>query len=57
MDMKYDFDESRIRIEYASSIRKLEQEARLNRVGLWHDHNPIAPWKWRKPKTVVGNPN
>ncbi len=55
--MKYDFDESRIRIEYASSIGKLEQEARLNRVGLWHDHNPIAPWKWRKPKTVVGNPN
>ncbi|MDX3914903.1 MAG: thermonuclease family protein [Pseudosphingobacterium sp.] len=40
-----------------SVYAKLEQEARLNRVGLWHDHNPIAPWKWRKPKTVVGNPN
>lgn len=28
----------------------LEQEARENRVGLWKDPNPIAPWEWRKPK-------
>ncbi len=30
---------------------KLEQEARKNRVGLWRDPNPIAPWEWRKPKS------
>lgn len=30
---------------------KLEQEARKNRVGLWRDPNPVAPWEWRKPKS------
>ncbi|MFD0940246.1 thermonuclease family protein [Pedobacter boryungensis] len=29
---------------------QLEIEARKNKVGLWHDSNPIAPWDWRKPK-------
>jgi endonuclease YncB( thermonuclease family) len=28
----------------------LELDARKNKVGLWHDTNPIAPWEWRKPK-------
>ena len=27
---------------------KLEKEARKNRVGLWQDKNPIAPWNFRK---------
>ncbi|TKC12767.1 thermonuclease family protein [Pedobacter polaris] len=27
---------------------KLEVVARKNKVGLWHDINPIAPWEWRK---------
>lgn len=27
----------------------LEANARKNRIGLWHDLNPIAPWLWRKP--------
>lgn len=29
---------------------KLESEARNNRIGLWQDKNPIAPWLWRENK-------
>ena len=29
---------------------KLEIEARKNRVGLWKDKDPIAPWLWREKK-------
>jgi len=29
---------------------QLEITARKNRVGLWRDINPIAPWEWRKQK-------
>lgn len=29
---------------------QLELTARNNKVGLWHDAHPIAPWDWRKPK-------
>ncbi|EDA2706565.1 thermonuclease family protein, partial [Salmonella enterica subsp. enterica serovar Typhimurium] len=25
-----------------------ENEARKNRLGLWHDNEAIEPWKWRK---------
>ena len=31
---------------------KLEAEARKNKIGLWKDTNPIAPWAWRSmPKS------
>lgn len=30
----------------------LEKTARENKVGLWADKNPIAPWIWRKQKHV-----
>lgn len=33
-----------------SVYARLEQEARSQKIGLWKDSNPIAPWKWRKPK-------
>lgn len=28
----------------------LEQKARVAKIGLWLDPNPIAPWDWRKIK-------
>lgn len=30
------------------SYAELENEARKNKVGLWHEPNPLAPWDWRK---------
>lgn len=30
--------------EYA----ELENEARNNRIGIWSEPNPIAPWNWGK---------
>lgn len=37
---------------YSSNVTyaNLELEARKNKIGLWRDPNPIAPWEWRKPK-------
>ena len=28
--------------------KQLEQAARLDRKGLWHDKNPVPPWEWRR---------
>ena len=33
-----------------SDYANLETEARKNRVGLWQDNAPIAPWLWRENK-------
>lgn len=36
--------------KYAPKARRLEQshrEAKTNRLGLWRDPRPIAPWAWR----------
>lgn len=27
--------------------KRLQREARKNRVGLWQDENPMPPWEWR----------
>ena len=31
-----------------NSYSALEQGARRNKVGVWSEPNPIAPWEWRK---------
>jgi len=31
----------------------LETIARKNKVGLWQDAHPVAPWEWRKPKNKL----
>ncbi|MGC4231467.1 MAG: thermonuclease family protein [Niabella sp.] len=36
------------RYSYIESYAKLEATARKNRIGLWADKNPIAPWSWRR---------
>jgi micrococcal nuclease len=39
-------------LEYDSNPNwtELETNAKLNKLGLWIDSNPIAPWVWRKMK-------
>ncbi|NDI98128.1 thermonuclease family protein [Flavobacterium sp. LaA7.5] len=36
--------------DYSDSeeLAQMEQEARANKVGLWADKRPTAPWNWRK---------
>lgn len=33
-----------------TSLTELENQARMDKVGLWQDKNPIAPWNWRRGK-------
>lgn len=33
------------------SYAKAENDARAAKAGLWTDHDPIAPWAWRKMKS------
>jgi endonuclease YncB( thermonuclease family) len=39
-------------IKYSGDVgyAKLEQVAKNNKIGLWQDPNPIAPWEWRKTR-------
>ena len=34
--------------EYA----QLENSARKEKIGLWSEKNPIAPWEWRRMKKI-----
>jgi micrococcal nuclease len=38
-------------VKYSKSIKMqaLENKARANRVGLWKEANPVAPWLYRHP--------
>lgn len=43
--------------QYSESVelQQLQQAARLQRVGLWADTNPIAPWEYRRRSTEAAN--
>jgi len=36
---------------FCDDWRRLQEEARKNRIGLWTALKPQAPWEWRKRKT------
>jgi endonuclease YncB( thermonuclease family) len=42
-----------VRYSTDTSYAALELQARQNKVGLWKDLEPIAPWEWRKPQVVA----
>lgn len=31
-------------------LQSIEDSARLSKLGVWSDPNPVPPWEWRKPK-------
>ena len=33
-----------------SSLKAAEKHAKANKLGLWTEPNPIAPWDWRRGK-------
>lgn len=37
-------------VPVGSPLYELESYARLRKVGLWREENPVAPWIWRKKK-------
>lgn len=39
-----------------SVLKKAEQTARLNRVGLWADPEPVSPWEFRKKENKKSSP-
>jgi len=32
------------------ALHMLQAEARVERRGLWFDHNPVPPWEWRRQR-------
>ena len=36
--------------DHNKRLAEAEGEARRNRIGLWRDPQPVAPWDWRKAK-------
>ena len=39
--------------EYAKSLGEAENKAKLNRVGLWAEPEPCAPWYWRSNRCTT----
>jgi len=39
-------------VKYSKNVllQDMENNARKNKIGLWQDKNPIAPWDWRSNK-------
>ena len=38
------------RYDKTEELENAERYAKENKIGLWADQNPIAPWDWRKGK-------
>ena len=38
------------RYSTSKELAQFEDNAKKNKIGLWIDNNPIAPWEWRKLK-------
>jgi micrococcal nuclease len=38
------------KVAVGSPLYELESYARLRKVGLWREENPVAPWIWRKKR-------
>ena len=38
------------RYDKTEELENAERYAKENKIGLWADKNPIAPWDWRKGK-------
>lgn len=36
-----------------SSLYRLQEAARQQRVGLWRDANPVSPWEWRRQRRAT----
>ena len=43
--------------DHNKRLAEAEQEARGNRLGLWQDPNPVAPWDWRASGRLKGSAN
>lgn len=43
----YRLYEQELTVELRGSYAQAEQEARVARLGLWRDDEPVAPWVWR----------
>ena len=43
--------------DHNKRLADAEQEARGNRLGLWQDPNPVAPWDWRASGRLKGPAN
>jgi endonuclease YncB( thermonuclease family) len=39
--------------DFCATWINYEEQAKANRLGLWKEQEPVAPWKWRKEKSNI----